>query len=794
MAALSGFIEMTIESYWKLRLEWYATQDYATNTSKVRADLYWMATRSDRGRITDTSEEFAEIEINGNYTPSYIRTNAALNDGQKKLILSMTEDVVHDADGTAAFRMGATFDVDTYLRGSYYSSMSMIEDVELTPIPGKSTLSVSADWTAGFQKSLTVKRQSVGYFHRVTFLAQRTDLVYEPILTFDIPTEATSATTAFDEAQIEAQFRILNKRATAPSRIILETWSGDNQIDSVTTDGTLTAPLASFLDAPTSFVVGANIAVEAKWYQRDFTHTISLKNGTTVLKSYADVDAFLTITTSDITAALNALMPTATTKALTLEVVTFYGAQQVRSAVPKAITAVAGNGGPTFLGSPTYADITSATVAITGNNQYIIQNKSNVRVTLAAANRALPNAGSTVKEYVATLGGKTITKPWSETAAVIFDFGTVAAASNQTLTIRAVDTRGRSTITTKLVFVLAYANPGISTLATRLSGYQPDTRVTLNGTVSSLKVANVEKNSIVSARVRSKEAAGTVWSGWTSFNLAGFPTFTATDQILQLNNLVAFHLEIEVTDKLGTTTALRSITSGKPLMMVDELLKSIGVGDFPSTPNTFLMGMRLVFGANKFASTASQGETGGGAMYMNNSDITGINGLWFSDWTSNTGEGLLYLKSGRPFASTNVADYNHVAVRDGVLFIDNDPVGMMGASYDFLWEGGSYLGESTQGTHTVTPSRKMSDCPNGWILIWSEYTVGTGPKNSGWQFTYIPKRFGVLSTGGVWMPLAGAGGRPIAKYIYISDTTLTGHPRNDDDPQSDVVLRVVLPF
>lgn len=791
--ALSGIIDMDIAEYWKLQIEWSAKQNYAANQSTIRADLYWMATRSDRGRLSDSSEEFVQLTIDGVSTPDDITANVILNDGQKKLILSSTVTVTHDTQGNRSVEIGADFDINTYLRGTYYSGISVSEEVDLNPIPRESAVSTGADWTVGVPKVMAIKPQSVAYSHKLRFLAKNTSNVFEEVYVLPIAAGNITGTSYFGQSDNEKMFRILNKRASTQSKVVLETWSGTTMISATETLGTMSAPQASYSVSPTTFIVGQPFVVALQLYNYDFRHTVRLKHGTTVLKEYTFVEDTVNFATADIVTQLNALMPVNTSVALKVEVVTFYGNQQVQTERTEDIIAQANsNAGPSFLGEPTYSDTNTAITAVTGNNQFIVQNKSTVRVILGSASRAIPNAGSTIKEYVATLGGKTVTKPWSETAAVIFDFGTINSTINQTLMIRAVDTRGRSASVTVLVKMLPYNVPGISGSAMRESGYMADTRVTLSGTVSSLKVNGVEKNSIVAARVRSKEAAGTVWTGWTNFSLAGFPTFTATDVMLILNNLSAFHLEIQVSDKLGTTTLARTVQSGKPLFEIDELLNAIGFGDFPTQPNTIMMGMRMMFGANKFGIDAGQGETGGGAIFMNNSDITGINGLWFNDFTTNTGEGLLFPKSTAPWGSTDVSDYNHLTVQNGVLMIDNKPIAMYGASDAFLWEGASFLGEAASGVHTVTPSRRLSNCPNGWILIWSEYN--SGAVNAGWQFSFVPKRFGVLSSGGTWLPMAGVGGRPIVKYFYCSDTTLTGHARNDDAPQSDIVLRYVLAY
>lgn len=112
-----------------------------------------------------------------------------------------------------------------------------------------------------------------------------------------------------------------------------------------------------------------------------------------------------------------------------------------------------------------------------------------------------------------------------------------------------------------------------------------------------------------------------------------------------------------------------------------------------------------------------------------------------------------------------------------------------------LWDGGVYLQE----TQTITPSKKLSECPNGWILLWSRYVNGASA-NSDWNTTIIPKNYTAMAgSSGMWCPLVAANVSattpPMAyKYIYPNDTRIIGHARNNTGTESGQVLRYVLAF
>ncbi|WP_416144899.1 phage tail spike protein [Planococcus koreensis] len=139
------------------------------------------------------------------------------------------------------------------------------------------------------------------------------------------------------------------------------------------------------------------------------------------------------------------------------------------------------------------------------------------------------------------------------------------------------------------------------------------------------------------------------------------------------------------------------------------------------------------------------------------------------------------------------------------LMYNGNPIGL--TSVQPLWSGVLYLHE----THTITPSRKLSECPNGWILVWSRYTNGAA-QNSDWNTTYIPRRapnYSSNTTGANvspswtathWCPLPAAAANddaqpPIAhKAVYVTDSTIKGHRRNGIGTQTGQVLRYVYPF
>lgn len=116
-----------------------------------------------------------------------------------------------------------------------------------------------------------------------------------------------------------------------------------------------------------------------------------------------------------------------------------------------------------------------------------------------------------------------------------------------------------------------------------------------------------------------------------------------------------------------------------------------------------------------------------------------------------------------------------------------------------LWSGAYYM----NATQTVTPSKALSKCRNGWVLVWSDYDPATSKPTGADHFTTVlPKLNGgaaawsgqsvtlaiptALSDSGV-LTMAG-------KKIYVHDTKIVGHAVNKISPANDVVLRAVYEY
>lgn len=121
--------------------------------------------------------------------------------------------------------------------------------------------------------------------------------------------------------------------------------------------------------------------------------------------------------------------------------------------------------------------------------------------------------------------------------------------------------------------------------------------------------------------------------------------------------------------------------------------------------------------------------------------------------------------------------------------------------YDYspvpLWTGEMYMSTN----QSVTPSKSLSNCKNGWMLLWSDYNPGSGSANTDFVTSFIPKRAysGQAWNGGKFLcavpRFAEEDGEAITvKSLAVYDTKLEGYSINTALNRNDVVLRAIYEF
>jgi hypothetical protein len=170
---------------------------------------------------------------------------------------------------------------------------------------------------------------------------------------------------------------------------------------------------------------------------------------------------------------------------------------------------------------------------------------------------------------------------------MIFNMGKVSASSNTTIYVKATDSRNNSTTISMTMTVLPYSSPTTTTNFQRNNGFDSNTVLNLNGTFSN----NIPNNTIMSVKYTSQQTNLVASNGYPT--LTNYPSFTVTapnyttsPPTVNLDNTVQWTVQIQVADKLTTTTTYVIVGPGVPLLFIDSTMKSLGVGQFPSHNNS----------------------------------------------------------------------------------------------------------------------------------------------------------------------------------------------------------------
>ena len=242
---------------------------------------------------------------------------------------------------------------------------------------------------------------------------------------------------------------------------------------------------------------------------------------------------------------------------------------QVGTTQTKQVSAYLSNPNPTY--DVAYQDIYAPTLAITNDNQQIIQNNSQLQF----------NVTSATAKY-----GATLTKAKSlinsvETEQVVsssnfnIDIGTINVANNINATITLIDSRGLETTKQVALTILSWELPNAIITMNRKSNYYTETDIKVDANYSSLDNKNT-----ITIQYRLKKKTSETWGNWTNLSDNVQSTFNA-------DNEYEWDLQVKVQDSLGSTTYNLSLGIGIPIQFIDRRRRNVGINCFPKATNAF---------------------------------------------------------------------------------------------------------------------------------------------------------------------------------------------------------------
>lgn len=640
-------------------------QDIAGNYTIVTGFLY-LQSMDAYGAISASAVGQAQVTINGQKQTE--NATSQLSAHQNKLLLAKDYRVGHNNDGSKTTTVSGSYFVNITFAGVYYGTISVGNfNASLPKIPRHSSLNPVPTFTVPNGCSFSISRQS-NFNHNLTFWVQNranpslSDDSHWTYLT-NVDNVATSGKFNFTDGQLATIAQRIKQFAGNGGNILGKVKLWTNGVSGLSQQRTVqiahpapvTPKLASF-----KLTAGNQLAIQLDNFQSNdkFKYDITFKcAGWT--KSWNNVTTNKidwTLTQDEVNNILQRFTG-ASKNGFAIEANSKLAGSQYRNTVGSSGSAEVdtNTASPLITEGFSHEDTNQVSIAITGNKKVLLDKNSTLRVTV-------PSSIITTRDYgkpasvEASFAGIKKTVNYTE-GNMVLDFGIVTGTTGN-LTVTAIDSRGLKGSASYEVAVLPYNMPVINFNVRRNNSFETDTLV--SGTSIWSPVDG--KNKILSVQYQISGSDKVDIPFTTAANV-----LSITAQTLPLDNSQSWTVTIFITDKTGTYSRSYNITEGKPLMFIDPNRKSVSFGDFSTTGEERGLSGVIEIEAEKYHDT---GKTG---IQMNNSDISGLNGLFFSnDTMNNSGEGLHFIKSGKDINSPRHEDYDYMYMRDNSFFINSD--------------------------------------------------------------------------------------------------------------------------
>ena len=226
------------------------------------------------------------------------------------------------------------------------------------------------------------------------------------------------------------------------------------------------------------------------------------------------------------------------------------------------------NANPTF-NNFEFEDVNPTTLALTGNNQNIIQGYSSVKATIPVEYIATANKYATMSKYSFTCSDVQRDITYSSDSSTN---NTIENVKSGVFNVYAIDSRNNSTLVTKNANQIISYNSlvkGNISIA-RQNGVAEETTLTINGTID-LKDFGQVVNSIQESKYRYKTTDSSTWSNYKNITVS-----VDNEGNISFSNLIqgdtadgfdignSYNIEVLISDELSSVTFTANLGSGIP--------------------------------------------------------------------------------------------------------------------------------------------------------------------------------------------------------------------------------------
>ena len=223
------------------------------------------------------------------------------------------------------------------------------------------------------------------------------------------------------------------------------------------------------------------------------------------------------------------------------------------------------------IGSFTYADVNSTSVAITEDASKIVRNISTVRYTVGSLTTMYGATVSSVSvkvnniSYALSLSGSNY----------VGGNASIDSGSNVTAVATVTDSRGFTATKNVTITMLDWVQPSALISLARQNNYYSETDITVDAIYSSIGGKNQ-----ITITYKAKKQGTSTWTVTGTLQDNVQSTFTADNQYV-------WDVQVVLVDSFGgTTTYNLTITRGMPLIFFDRLRTSVGVNCIPNANNS----------------------------------------------------------------------------------------------------------------------------------------------------------------------------------------------------------------
>lgn len=325
-----------------------------------------------------------------------------------------------------------------------------------------------------------------------------------------------------------------------------------------------------FANSMPNFIIGQSVKIGlSNPHSRSVTVEL-LASGGTVAATATTSGTSVAITPT--AATLYASIPSA--KSATYSVRVTYGSQ-IRTKSGGTYSANTNTSAPTAT-ALTYADTFSRIIAVTGNNQLIVQGRSRVTFTLTGL---AGYEGSTISSVSLSVNGATYSMTISGTTATVEQV-TINSPTDVTATVTITDSRGITSTKSVTVTMIEYADPTLRVSAVRKNNFYSETDIKADATIASIN----GHNSIRTLSFQYKRSDDTGYGNWTDIT-------SGQTVAVSLDNAYAWEIHFRIQDSVSTTIHYyATMLEGTPIMFIDRNKRSVSLNGFPNDDESFEVG------------------------------------------------------------------------------------------------------------------------------------------------------------------------------------------------------------